>query len=213
VVAESIAGALALKREAAQVKVQRLRDSLVESRMAEAERQRRDSAELADAAAVRLAEQRARDSVAAADKHRRDSIEAQERVEAQARAAAQAETTRVAQERAREARLASGRTALNGWLQRLVAAVGAGESHAAVLTAGPASFAAFVEKNNPKISDASMTSLEVDESSGEATAEWLIKWRSNFGTATQRRVKASATVVRDGETWRLLGWKILEGAP
>ena len=122
-VADSIAGALALKREAAQGKVQRLRDSLVESRMAEAERQRRDSVELADAAAVRLAEQRARDSVAAADKRRRDSIDAQERVEAQARAAAQAETTRVTQERLRDTRLASGRTALNGWLQRLVAAV------------------------------------------------------------------------------------------
>ncbi len=213
VVADSIAGALALKREAAQEKVQRLRDSLVESRMAEAERQRRDSVELADAAAVRLAEQRSRDSSAAAEKHRRDSVEAQERVEAQARAAAQAETTRVTQERLRETRLASGRAALNGWLQRVVAAVSAGESHAAVLTAGPSSFAAFVEKNSPKISDASMTSLEVDESSGEATAEWLLKWRSNFGTATQRRVKASATVVRDGETWRLLGWKILEGEP
>lgn len=212
-VTESIAAAAALKKEAAEARVARARDSLVEARMAESERQRRDSIALADAAAVAAAEQRSRDSAAAADKRRRDSIEAQERVEAQARAVAQAETARQAQERLHETRLASGRTALNGWLQRVASAVSSGESRAAVLQAGPASFAEFVEKNNPKISDASITSVEVDESSGEATAEWVLKWRSNFGTATQRRVKAAATVVRDGENWRLLGWKILEGGP
>jgi len=47
----------------------------------------------------------------------------------------------------------------------------------------------------------------------EARAEWVLKWKSNFGTSTSKRVKASATIVRDGESWRLLGWKILEGAP
>ena len=213
VVAESITAAGALKREAAQAKVRRARDSLVEARMAEAEQQRRDSVALAVAAAARAAEQRARDSVTSAEKRKRDSIEAQERVEAQARAAQQAEEARQAQERQRETRLASGRAALNGWLQRVVSAVSNGQTGAAVLTAGPASFAEFVAKNSPKISDASVTSIEVDDASGEVSAVWVLKWRSNFGTATQRRMKASATVVRDGETWRLLGWKILEGEP
>jgi hypothetical protein len=45
-----------------------------------------------------------------------------------------------------------------------------------------------------------MTSVEVDDASGEARAEWVLKWKSNFGTSTSKRVKASATVVRDGET-------------
>jgi len=211
-VAESIAAATALTR-AAEAKVRKVRDSLAEARMAEVEQQRRDSVALAVAAAARMAEQRARDSVTSAEKRKRDSIEAQERVEAQARAAQQAEEARQAQERQRETRLASGRAALNGWLQRVVSAVSNGQTGAAVMTAGPASFGEFVAKNSPKISDASVTSIEVDESSGAATAEWVLKWKSNFGTATQRRVKASATVVRDGETWRLLGWKILEGEP
>jgi hypothetical protein len=212
-ITDSIAAADALKREAGQAKVRRVRDSLAEARLTAAEQQVRDSMELAAAAAVSAAEQRSQDSAAAAARRRRDSIEAQERVDAQARGAAQAEQAREAQERLLEERLLSGRAVLNGWLPRLVAAVTAGESRSAVLAAGPPSFAAFVEKNNPKISGASMTSLEVDESSGEATAEWVLRWRSNFGTATQRRVKASATVVRDGESWRLLGWKILEGEP
>ena len=213
--AESTASAAALERAAAaaEAKERRVRDSLVEARMAGAEQRKRDSVALAVAAATRAAEQRARDSAAAADKHKRDSIEAQERLEAQARAAQQQEEARQAQERLAAARVAGGRAALNGWLQRLVAAVSSGEARAAVLSAGPASFAEFVEKNSPRISNASVTSAEVDESSGEAKAEWVLKWKSNFGTATQRRVKASATVVRDGETWRLLGWKILEGEP
>lgn len=212
-IADSIAAADALKREAGQAKVRRVRDSLVEARLTEAEQEMRDSMELAATAAVRVAEQRSQDSAAAAERRRRDSIEAQERVDAQARGAAQAEQAREAQERLLDERLLSGRAALNGWLPRLVAAVTAGESRSAVLAAGPPSFAAFVEKNRPKISDARVTSLDVDESSGEATGEWVLRWRSNFGTATQRRVKASATVVRDGESWRLLGWKILEGEP
>jgi protein phosphatase len=212
-VADSIAAAAALKREAAQARVRAVRDSLVEAHMATEEQRRRDSIALATAAAIRMAEQRARDSVAAADKRRRDSIEARERVEAQARAAAQAEASRKQQEQLRETRLTGGRAALNGWLTRLVAAVSAGESGAAVLSAGPSSFAAFVAKNGPKISEARVTSVEVDDASGEARAEWTLKWKSNFGTATSRRMKASATVVRDGETWRLLGWKILEGEP
>jgi hypothetical protein len=168
---------------------------------------------LALAAATRAAEQRARDSAAAADKRRRDSVEAQERLASQARAAQQEQEARAAQELLRETRLGSGRTALNGWLQRLVAAIGAGESRSAVMTAGPPTFAEFMAKNSPRISDARITSMEVDESSGEARAEWVLKWKSNFGTSMQRRVRASATVVRDGETWRLLGWKILEGEP
>ena len=211
--ADSIAAAEALRREAAQAKVRRVRDSLVEDRMATEEQNRRDSVALAVAAATRAAEQRVRDSVAVAEKKKRDSIEAQERVEAQARAAAQAEENRRKQDELKQTRLASGRTALNGWLTRLVAAVSAGETRAAVMTAGPSSFGAFVEKNGPKISEATMTSVEVDEASGEARAEWTLKWKSNFGTSTSKRVKASATVVRDGETWRLLGWKILEGEP
>lgn len=212
-IADSIAAANALKREAAEAKLRRASDSMVEARMATAEQDRRDSIALAVAAATRVAEQRVRDSVAAAEKKKRDSIEAQERVEAQARAAAQAEENRRKQDELKETRLASGKAALNSWLTRLVAAVSNGETRAAVMTAGPSSFAAFVEKNGPKISDARVTNVEVDDASGEARAEWTLKWKSNFGTSTSKRVKASATVVRDGETWRLLGWKILEGEP
>jgi protein phosphatase len=212
-VADSIAAAAALKREAAQAKLRTVRDSLVQAHMAAEEQDRRDSIALAAAAATRLAEQRARDSAAAAETRRRDSTEAQERVAAQARAVAQAEESRKQQEQLRETRLTAGRAALNGWLTRLVTAVSAGESGAAVLSAGPSSFAAFVAKNNPKISDATVSSIEVDDASGEARAEWVLRWKSNFGTATTKRMKASATVVRDGETWRLLGWKILEGEP
>jgi uncharacterized protein (DUF1501 family) len=151
--------------------------------------------------------------VASATKHKQDSVEAQSRVETQARAAAQAEESRRQQDQLKETHLASGRAALDGWLTRLVAAVSAGEARSAVLTAGPSSFAEFVAKNGPRISDATMTSVEVDDASGEARAEWVLKWKSNFGTSTSKRVKASATMVREGETWRLLGWKILEGAP
>jgi hypothetical protein len=211
--ADSIAAAEALKREAAQARLRRVNDSLVEARMALDEQSRRDSIALAVAAATRVTEQRARDSVAAAEKRKRDSVEAQERVDAQARAVAQAEENRRKQDELKATRLASGRTALNGWLTRLVAAVSSGEAHAAVMTAGPSSFVAFVEKNEPKISDAKVTSIEVDDASGEARAEWTLKWKSNFGTSTSRRVKASATVVREGEAWRMLGWKILEGEP
>ena len=212
-VADSIAAAAALKRAASEARVRAVRDSLVELRMAVEEQNRRDSLALATAAATRAAEQRARDSAAAADRRKRDSVEAQERAEAQARAAAQAEESRKQQEQLRQTRLTSGRAALNGWLMRLVAAVEAGEARSAVLSAGPSSFAAFVEKNSPKISNAAISSIEVDDASGEAKAEWVLKWKSNFGTSTSKRMKASATVVRDGETWRLLGWKILEGEP
>ena len=211
--AESLAAADALKREAAQAKVRRVNDSLMQLRMAESEQQRRDSVALAVAAAARVAEQRARDSVAAAEKRKRDSVEAQERVAAQALAARQEAEARESEVQLRETRLASGRAALNGWLQRLVAAISAGQARAAVISAGPPSFAEFLAKNSPKISDATVTSIEVDESSGEARAEWVLKWKSNFGTSMQRRVKAAATVVRDGESWRLLGWKILAGEP
>jgi len=211
--ADSIAAAEALRRDAAEARVRRARDSMVEARMAADEQNRRDSVALAVAAATRATEQRVRDSAAAAEKRKQDAIEAQERVEAQARAAAQAEESRRQQDQLKETRLASGRAALNGWLTRLAAAVAAGEARSAVLTAGPASFAEFVDKNGPKISDAAMTSVEMDDASGEARAEWVLKWKSNFGTSTSKRVKASATVVRDGETWRLLSWKILEGAP
>jgi len=193
--------------------VRRARDSMVEARMAADEQNRRDSVALAVAAATRATEQRVRDSAAAAEKRKQDAIEAQERVDAQARAAAQAEESRRQQDQLKETRLASGRAALNGWLTRVVAAVSAGEARSAVLTAGPSSFTEFVDKNGPKISEATMTSIEVDDASGEARAEWVLKWKSNFGTSTSKRVKASATVVRDGETWRLLSWKILEGAP
>jgi len=211
--ADSIAAAEALRREAAAAKLREARDSMVEARMATEEKDRRDSVALAVAAATRAAEQRVRDSVASAAKRRQDSVDAQARVEAQARAAAQAEESRRQQDQLKETHLASGRAALNGWLTRLVAAVSAGEARSAVLTAGPSSFAEFVAKNGPRISDATMTSVEVDDASGEARAEWVLKWKSNFGTSTSKRVKASATVVRDGETWRLLSWKILEGAP
>lgn len=212
--AESAAAIAALHREASKSRDRLRADSIAnEQRRLDAERisneqraaqERRDSIALATAAAARAEEQHNRDLAAAAERRRQDSIATAQRLETQARAAEQAQKQADA---LREERITAGKEALHAWLQRVVTAVTAGDSRAAVLAAGPPSFAEFVADNKPKISDATMTSLEVDESSGEGTAAWVLKWKTNFGTSQQRRMTAVATVVREGETWKVLGWK------
>jgi hypothetical protein len=107
----------------------------------------------------------------------------------------------------------AGRAAVTGWLNSVVSNVNAGNVGAPVLRAGPPEFAAFVGKNEPKLSDARLVTSNVTEQSGEATAEWTAKWRTQFGASTSRRMTATATLVPDGETWRLRSWRIAEGAP
>jgi hypothetical protein len=115
--------------------------------------------------------------------------------------------------RSSEERLAAGRAAVTGWMNSVVSNVNAGNIGAPVLRAGPPEFAAFVDKNQPKLSDARVVTSNVTEQSAEATAEWTARWRTSFGASTSRRMTATATLVPDGETWRLRRWSIIEGAP
>jgi len=91
--------------------------------------------------------------------------------------------------------------------------VNAGNLGASVLAAGPSEFAAFVRRNRPKLSDPRLLTVTVNEETGEATAEWVAKWRTDFGTTTSRSMKATATMAPDGSTWRLRSWRITEGLP
>lgn len=201
-----------------------------------------DSLEIIQRQAKNLRERRFRDSVAAAkqldDRRIRDSLtlvarredEARQRLEAQARAerlererreaqtranqlAAAAAAAAATAERVREAKLTAGKNALSDWMNSLVSKVNAGSVRAPVLAAGPRGFAAFVDKNQPKLSDVRLLTITVNEESAEATAEWVAKWRTAFGTAESRRMKAMATATAEGDTWHLQHWRITEGAP
>jgi hypothetical protein len=70
-----------------------------------------------------------------------------------------------------------------------------------------------VDKKQPKLSEAKLLGTTVTDESGQATAEWVAKWRTDFGTATSRTMKAAATIIPDGDGWRLESWRITEGAP
>ena len=74
--------------------------------------------------------------------------------------------------RASEERVAAGRAAVTGWVNSVVSNVNAGNVGAPVLRAGPPEFAAFVDKNKPKLSDARLVASNVTDQSAEATAEW-----------------------------------------
>jgi hypothetical protein len=98
-------------------------------------------------------------------------------------------------------------------MNSLVSNVNAGNVGAPVLRAGPPDFASFVDKRDPWLSDALLSSVNVSEQSAEATAEWTAKWRTEFGASRTRRMKATATLVPEGDAWRLRSWRIIEGAP
>jgi serine/threonine protein phosphatase PrpC len=182
---------------------QRVQDSLVRAQATEAaEQRRRDS--LTMVARREEEARKRREAAALAEETERNRREAELRTQGEAAERA---------ERAREDRLAAGRAAVTGWLNSLVSNVNAGNVGAPVLRAGPPDFPAFVDKSDPKLSDARLVSSNVTEQSAEATAEWTAKWRTEFGSSRSRRMRATATLVPDGEMWRLRSWRITEGAP
>lgn len=208
-----------IQRQILDLRERRRRDSVAAEKQARDAQRLRDS--LVAAQDTEDAEQRVRDSltmVARRAEEARQRREAQalaeqrerERREAEVRAAREA-ADRAA--RAGEERVTAGRAAAAGWMNSVVSNVNAGNIGAPVLRAGPPGFAAFVEKNEPKLSDARLVASDVTEQSAEATAEWTAKWRTPFGASTSRRMTATATLVPDGETWRLRRWLITEGAP
>jgi protein phosphatase len=208
-----------IQRQIADMRERRRKDSVAAEQKQRDDQRVRDS--LVAAQATAEAEQRTKDSLTMVA---RREAEAQKRREAAAlaeqqereRREAQLQTQRDSADRAakeREDRIAAGRNAVNGWLNSVVSNVNAGNVGAPVLVAGPPGFAAFVGKNKPKLSDAKVTGSNVTDQSADATAEWTAKWRGEFGTSTTRRMKATATLVPDGDIWRLRSWRITEGAP
>ena len=178
-----------------------------------------------EAETKKAADQRTRDSLVALEtsaaeqaayERRAAEIRAEretnERREAVARAEREAVVAATAL-RVRNEKLVVGRNSLSGWVTSLVGTVNAGALDAPVLAAGPPGFAAFVRKNRPKLSDAKLLTVSVNEETGEATAEWVATWRTEFGTSATRSMKATATVVPDGDTWRLRAWRLTEGVP
>jgi hypothetical protein len=208
-----------IQRQILELRERRRRDSVAAEKQARDAQRLRDS--LVAAQETETAEQRVRDSLTMVA---RRADEARQRREAQALAEQQERERREAEvlaareaaeraARASEERVTAGRAAVTGWMNSVVSNVNAGNVGAPVLRAGPPEFAAFVGKNEPKLSDARLVASNVTDQSAEATAEWTAKWRTQFGASTSRRMTARATLVPDGETWRLRSWTITEGAP
>jgi protein phosphatase len=208
-----------IQRQILELRERRRRDSVAAEKQARDAQRLRDS--LVAAQETETAEQRVRDSLTMVA---RRAEEARQRREAQALAEQQERERREAEvlaardaaeraARASEERVTAGRAAVTGWMNSVVSNVNAGNVGAPVLRAGPPEFAAFVDKNQPKLSDARLVTSNVTDQSADATAEWTAKWRTSFGAATSRRMKATATLVPDGDIWRLRSWLITEGAP
>ena len=188
--------------------LRRVKDSVAAPEPKVAEERIRDS--LAAAQAIELGERKAREQREARARAEHEELELRT---AQARAEQEAAAKALAAEQMRDEILAAGRTALTGWMNSVVSYVNAGNLSASVLAAGPSEFAAFVRRNRPKLSDPRLLTVTVNEETGEATAEWVAKWRTDFGTTTSRSMKATATMAPDGSTWRLRSWRITEGLP
>jgi hypothetical protein len=172
-----------------------------------------ETAAVAAATAKREADQRIADSIEAAHRAEADSLQAaRDRQAALDRAAADSAAGLVRAAHTREERIAAGRNALNEWLAAVVAAANARNVASPVMTSGPPSFAAFVTKRHPSLSEQRFVSTTLTEDSSEASAEWVARWRTEFGTGSSRKMKAAVTVVRAGETWRVTHWTITEGA-
>lgn len=186
-----------------------------------AERQRQDSVEAAAVAARDAEQQRYRDSVASAMevlRREREAADQRARAESTARSesARQAAARQRAEQEARDRELVhitAGRAAFGTWLGDIDRQSSAGNRASPAIASGPASYQGFVAKNKPVIEGARLTTMEVNDSTGVAIAEWTMKWRTDFGTGSERRVRARAEAARTGETWRVKGWRILEGAP
>lgn len=211
----------AIERQIAELRERRQRDSLLGTQRRRDDKRLLDSLAAAEALAeLQLRERLARDSIARVAEERQAELERLRRLqqaeearltaEAEARAAA---ASKQEAERVRAAREAAGRQAFADWLGDVGEAVNAGNAAAPVLAAGPATFAKFVGESRPRLSDARLGQVNVDDSAGQATASWVLRWRGEFGTNTQRRMTAAATIERSGETWRVGKWRILEGAP
>jgi protein phosphatase len=213
-IADSIAEARAEAARMAPIRERARRDSIAAAKVAEEERMADSIAAAALVAQRDAAAQRARDSAAAvARRAREDSIARARQLadEREREAAAREEAARVARER--EARVTAGRRQLELWLATLVGAIESGNPAAPVLRQGPPRFAEFVGKNQPDVADARLVQVTVNEATGTANAEFVLKWKTEFGTASTRRVRATATVVPAGEGWQVRGWQILDGAP
>jgi hypothetical protein len=107
----------------------------------------------------------------------------------------------------------AGERTLGAWMGGVVSSVNAKDVRAPVLGTGPPEFLAFVDKYQPKLIDARLLSVTIHDGSGEATAVWVARWRTAFGPAASRLMKATATVVLIGDTWHLREWQLIEGAP
>jgi protein phosphatase len=186
-----------------------------------AENRRRDSIDAAALAARALDEQRFRDSVAEAmESLRREREAADQRARAESTARADAARQLVAKQQADQesrdrelGRITAGRAALGTWLLEIDRQSALGNRSSPAIAVGPASYQGFVASNKPVVEGARFTTMDVNDSTGSATAEWMLKWRTDFGTGGERRVRARADVVRSGDTWRVRSWRILEGGP
>ncbi len=182
----------------------RIQDSLAEAailRQRAADSISRDSVNRATAA------RRARDSIADVTRAAEEARLARERADATARASAAVE----AETRNRE--VTAGRAVINSWAQSLGPAAAAGDRGAPSISTGPGSFASFVADNRPRLEGVRITGMDVNETTGTATAEWTARWRGEFGTTASRRMRATVEAVREGDVWRITGWRFLEGAP
>lgn len=186
------------RREAA-----RIQDSIDEALIVQrrADSVARDSVNRANAA------RRARDSIAAAAREAEDARLARERADATARASAAAAAAM------RNRQVTAGRAVINGWAQELGPAAAAGERGAPSIAVGPGSFASFVADNRPRLEGIHITGMDVNETTGSATAEWTARWRGEFGTTASRRMRVTVEAVREGDVWRITGWRFIEGAP
>lgn len=201
----------------------RLADSTRRARRdaARADRERRDSIEAAALAARELEQQRYRDSVAAAMavlRREREAADQRARAESAARveAARQLALRQRAEQEAREreqSHITAGRAAFGTWLGDIDRQSAQGNRAAPAIASGPASYQGFIASNKPVIEGARFSTMEVNDSNGVAMAEWTMKWRTDFGTTSERRVRARAEAARSGEAWRVTRWRILEGAP
>ncbi|MEO8031282.1 MAG: hypothetical protein ABJC74_05775 [Gemmatimonadota bacterium] len=164
----------------------------------------------------RVAEQRTSDSLVAvrdSQEQAQNQQDETERRETLARLDREAAANVAAQAQLHQAKLAGGKEALNRWLRDLATEVSAGNLSAPVLTAGPPAFIAFIQKRKPQLGYARVLAAVVNEANGEATGEWTVTWRNGFGAPTSRHMKGVATVIFENDAWRLLTWRITEGAP
>lgn len=162
-----------------------------------------------------VADQGIRESLIAAQQAAAAAAEQEQRQrrETQARADREAAASAITADQLRRETLAAGQRALSGWVITLVSSINAHNAGAPVLVAGPASFAAFVDQNGPTLSGARLLTAVVNAGTAEATAEWVVQWRTVLGTPSSRRMSAAATAVLEGDTWRLRDWRITGGAP